>query len=276
MQFALLYLDDVVIFSGSIEKYVDHIKSMLALLSRPGVSVNLNKCFFFEDWINKWGPVKESIDLVYWWKRPNWFSGYNIVRKRLNSSGPMSLQTFRRFVPNFEIIVAPLSLKLELDQLFHLWILNECSRGARKPETLQHWFTSKTGTTKNQTHVTCFTVTRLISTSGALYRSTILRDRQSHWGTGAVRWTRPDQRSTQGKGNLLLLYGPSYCRDCISKGLDLLSRTKESSGGYWTWRTWQEKWPYGEHVGQSLPYKLCIDPVTSIRKKTRYLASLRP
>lgn len=51
-QFAILYLKDIIIFWRSVEKYLDHVLTVLGLLLRAGVSLKLKKCFFFNDRID--------------------------------------------------------------------------------------------------------------------------------------------------------------------------------------------------------------------------------
>lgn len=46
-QDALVYMDDVVIFSKSAADHIGHAKSVLTLLHEAGVTLQLNKCVFF-------------------------------------------------------------------------------------------------------------------------------------------------------------------------------------------------------------------------------------
>lgn len=45
-KFARVYLDDIVIFSRSVEENLEHMKTVLELSSRAGVSLWLKKYFF--------------------------------------------------------------------------------------------------------------------------------------------------------------------------------------------------------------------------------------
>lgn len=56
-QFALVYLDDVIMFWRSVEDHLDHLRTVLELLPRAEVSSKLKTCFFFEDRIDYLGHV---------------------------------------------------------------------------------------------------------------------------------------------------------------------------------------------------------------------------
>lgn len=60
-RFELVYLDDVVIFSRLVDQHVDHLQTVLLLLWRAGVSLKLNKCFFFEYCIDYLGHVIQPV-----------------------------------------------------------------------------------------------------------------------------------------------------------------------------------------------------------------------
>ncbi len=49
-----MYLDDVIVFSQSMESHLSHLDEVLSLLGKDGVSLKLEKCHFF----------KESVDYV--------------------------------------------------------------------------------------------------------------------------------------------------------------------------------------------------------------------
>jgi hypothetical protein len=42
----MAYLDDVIVFSNSIEEHAEHLSSVLAMLSRHGLKLQLSKCTF--------------------------------------------------------------------------------------------------------------------------------------------------------------------------------------------------------------------------------------
>lgn len=51
-QFALVYLDDIVVFSRTPVEHIDHVRHVLTLLHDDGVILKLKKCRFFTDTID--------------------------------------------------------------------------------------------------------------------------------------------------------------------------------------------------------------------------------
>ncbi|CAN8075543.1 unnamed protein product [Agarophyton chilense] len=47
-KFALVYLDDVIIFSLTVTEHLRHVKKVLTILQDPGVTLKLRKCAFFQ------------------------------------------------------------------------------------------------------------------------------------------------------------------------------------------------------------------------------------
>ena len=47
-KFALVYLDDVIIFSKTISDHIQHIQTMLELLRKEGLKIKLSKCTFLK------------------------------------------------------------------------------------------------------------------------------------------------------------------------------------------------------------------------------------
>lgn len=46
-QFALVHLDDIVIFSNTLEQHIDHVRKVLLLLYNAKATLELKKCKFF-------------------------------------------------------------------------------------------------------------------------------------------------------------------------------------------------------------------------------------
>lgn len=57
-QFALLYLDDSVVFSNTVNDHIGHLKAVLTFLKDAGVTLKLKRCFYF---YNKIGCVGQVI-----------------------------------------------------------------------------------------------------------------------------------------------------------------------------------------------------------------------
>ena len=54
---ALVYLDDVIIFSDSLESHIEDIKEIFTLIKNAGLKLKLNKCQFMKDTVNYLGHV---------------------------------------------------------------------------------------------------------------------------------------------------------------------------------------------------------------------------
>lgn len=137
-RFALVYLDAIFIFSKTPEKHIDHVEEVLTLLQGAGVALNLKTCFFFTDFINYLRHVLRRIRLdianhtagaIQGLKRPR-----NITK--LCSFLRLCI-VFRRLVPNFARIAAPLNSELQKD-----WP-KTCSPLNDKEPTFMTTFTGK-------------------------------------------------------------------------------------------------------------------------------------
>jgi hypothetical protein len=53
----LVYLDDIIVFYKTPEEHLEHLDVVLHRLYRAGLSMNLNKCFFFKETVNYLGRV---------------------------------------------------------------------------------------------------------------------------------------------------------------------------------------------------------------------------
>ena len=53
----LVYIDDVIIFSNSVEEHLKHVDEVLSVLRTDGMTLKLKKCFFFVDSVDYLGHV---------------------------------------------------------------------------------------------------------------------------------------------------------------------------------------------------------------------------
>lgn len=115
-QFALVHFNDIVIFSKTPGKHIDHDKQEIALLERVEVTLELKKCFFFTD----------TIDILEHIIRPRRLElaahNADVIRNIKETRNITDLRTtlglhniFRRFVSSFARIAAPLNRKLQKD-----------------------------------------------------------------------------------------------------------------------------------------------------------------
>lgn len=112
LQFALIYLDDSIIFSRTPDEHIEHDCTVLSLLQRAGATLNLNECNFFTNKIDYLGNAVHrgrlelashttvSIHVLY------------SLGTAANLKEFLSLcNAYRCLVPNFARIATPFSAK---------------------------------------------------------------------------------------------------------------------------------------------------------------------
>ena len=109
----LVYLDDVIIFSPDRKSHLKHVDDALYLLRKAGLSLKLRKCRFFSEMVDYLGHVI----------RPGRLGVAERNTEALRHAAPPRTQTelrsflglcnvYRRFVPKFPAIAAPLNAYL--------------------------------------------------------------------------------------------------------------------------------------------------------------------
>ena len=53
----LVYLEDVIVFSRTVEEHITHLDEVSGLLSRAGVSLKASKCFLFQEEVEYLGHI---------------------------------------------------------------------------------------------------------------------------------------------------------------------------------------------------------------------------
>ena len=113
---ALVYLDDVIIFSDSLEDHIRDIREVFELISKAKLKLKLEKCQFMQKSVNFLGhvitpegiqPDPAKIEKIVNYKVP---ASADEVRSFLGLIG-----YYRRFVQNFGSIAKPLTLKTHKD-----------------------------------------------------------------------------------------------------------------------------------------------------------------
>lgn len=108
-QSLLLYLDDVVVFSSSVDQHLQRLTVVLERLQQEGLKAKLEKCAFFQREVGYLGHVisdkgvstdPKKVDVVANWRRPTHVSE---LRSFLGFAS-----YYRRFVEGFAKLAAPL------------------------------------------------------------------------------------------------------------------------------------------------------------------------
>lgn len=109
-KFCLVYLDDICIFSRTLEEHKTHLRLILQRLQQYSLIVNLKKCSFMKRELEFLGflvshkgilPSKSKIEAIKNWKRP---CNVQEVRQFVGLA-----QHYRRFIPLFASIASPLT-----------------------------------------------------------------------------------------------------------------------------------------------------------------------
>lgn len=107
--FALVYLDDIIVFSKSFEKHLSHLEQVLHALQSKNLVLNPPKCIFAQEEIdylghtvsqNKIIPLRERIQAIEKVKEPKTLTQAN---KFIGG-----LSWYRKFIPHFASIAAPI------------------------------------------------------------------------------------------------------------------------------------------------------------------------
>ena len=116
-QVALVYLDDVIIFSKSYRAHLEHVATVLSLLKSAGVTLKLAKCHFFSQEVDYLGHVIFPGKLAVSTKTCEAVERFRPLRTTTDVRSFLGLcNVFRRFMPNFARMSAPLNKKLEKGQ----------------------------------------------------------------------------------------------------------------------------------------------------------------
>ena len=107
-QFAMAYLDDILIFSASVDEHLKHLKTVFAWLRKHGQKIKLSKCQFMKKTkylgfvIDESGvhPHIDKVEVIRAMHEPR------TVREVRGFIGVISY--YRRFIPAFSRIATPL------------------------------------------------------------------------------------------------------------------------------------------------------------------------
>lgn len=104
----LAYLDDVIVYSSSLEEHLQHVKEILTVLQGAGLSLKLKKCSFFVQTVDYLGPVIRAGELHVVTKNTHAIAGFKDPRNQTQLLSFLGLcNGYRRFVLNFARLRRP-------------------------------------------------------------------------------------------------------------------------------------------------------------------------
>jgi hypothetical protein len=119
-EFFIVYLDDILLFSGTWDEHVRHVKQVLDTLQRKTLYVKMSKCEFGKTALVYLGHIvgggqlkidPSKVDVIVKWLEPK------SVTKIQSFLG--AVQYWRRFIPNFSFITTPLHALTSVKNNFH-------------------------------------------------------------------------------------------------------------------------------------------------------------
>jgi Reverse transcriptase (RNA-dependent DNA polymerase) len=109
-QKCLCYLDDVIIFSSSMESHIEDLDKVLTLLRAYDVSLRLEKCHYFRRRVNYLGHVIEPGKLPAQTTKIDAILNANLPTTKTELRALLGIcNVYCRFVPKFATIAAPLT-----------------------------------------------------------------------------------------------------------------------------------------------------------------------
>ena len=114
-----VYLDDIVIYSKSLKEHLDHLEQVFKIFSMYNLSLNIQKCKFFQERIKVLGHVLTSkglktipskVQSIAQWDNPK---DVNELRSFLGLGS-----YYRKYIKNFSIIVDLLFQLLKINTNF--------------------------------------------------------------------------------------------------------------------------------------------------------------
>ena len=118
-EICLVYLDDIIIFSDTIEKHLERLSLVLQRIINAGMKLNLDKCSFLKQQVEYLGhivgsngvsPLPDKVKAIQDFPQP---TNAKQLRSFLGCIG-----FYRRFLPNFATIASPLYTLTEKNRAF--------------------------------------------------------------------------------------------------------------------------------------------------------------
>ena len=116
----LAYLDDIIIFSSTFRQHLDRLDQVLQRLANAGLTLKPSKCHLLRKSVNYLGHVISSTGIAIDPAKIDTVSSWPVPTCATDVSSFLGLASnYRRFVPNFSSISAPLYQLTEKGRKFH-------------------------------------------------------------------------------------------------------------------------------------------------------------
>lgn len=117
MAISLVYLEEVIVFTPWFEKHLEHVATVLSLLKDARFTLKLKKWAFFTDTVDNFGHIIMPRKLEVVARTNHAIFGLRETRGVTEMGSFLGLcNVFRRFVPIFARIAAPLNPKLRKNE----------------------------------------------------------------------------------------------------------------------------------------------------------------
>lgn len=101
-KYAIVYLEDIIVFSKNINEHLDKLETVLSILQSAGLTIKLNNCFFMPEYIEYLGHIVRPKELLVAPKTLYAVQKMTPPRNKMQLRSLLGLcNVYRRFVHDF-------------------------------------------------------------------------------------------------------------------------------------------------------------------------------